>query len=212
MVWAVPVSLAATKGIARTFFLNIMAQSTTVQELVPERDAMHLFRKKVPYIAFYSSRYWDVSLPWVRVLIQGHLPMTGRFPHSEISGSKVIWHLAETYRSHITSFIASWSLGIHHTPLHSCKERYTPLSRYVPYECCAPLHNFECCLVSEKYNNQNQTFVWFAGDEKTRQMAIVFTQQTVLPTAWNHLRDFTPLPRVRRTRVDFSEPTLSIGS
>ena len=48
MVWAVPVSLAATKGIARTFFLNIMAQSTIVQERVPERDAMHLFRKKVP--------------------------------------------------------------------------------------------------------------------------------------------------------------------
>jgi hypothetical protein len=57
MVWAVPVSLAATKGIARTFFLNIMAHSTTVQELVPEQDAMHLFRKKVPYIAFYSSSY-----------------------------------------------------------------------------------------------------------------------------------------------------------
>jgi hypothetical protein len=68
--------------------------------------------------------------------------MTGGFPHSEISGSKVIWHLPETYRSHITSFIASWNLGIHHTPLHSCKE------------CCTPLYNFtlmscdmsECCL------------------------------------------------------------------
>jgi hypothetical protein len=57
MVWAVPVSLAATKGIARTFFLNIMAQSTIVQEQVPERDAMHLSRKKVPFIAFYSSSY-----------------------------------------------------------------------------------------------------------------------------------------------------------
>jgi hypothetical protein len=57
MVWAVPVSLAATKGIARNFFLNIMAQSTTAQERVPERDAMHLFRKKFPYIAFYSSSY-----------------------------------------------------------------------------------------------------------------------------------------------------------
>ncbi len=53
--------------------------------------------------------------------------MTGGFPHSDISGSKVIWHLAETYRSHITSFIASWSQGIHHTPLHSCKEHCTPL-------------------------------------------------------------------------------------
>ena len=92
------------------------------------------------------------------------------------------------------------------------KERYTPLSRYVPYECCAPLHNFECCLVSEKYNNQNQTFVWFAGDEKTRQMAIVFTQQTVFTYSVKSLRDFTPLPHVRRTHVDFSEQTLSICS
>ncbi len=47
-------------------------------------------------------------------------------------------------------------------------------------------------------------FCWFAGDEKTRQMAIVFTQQTVLPTARNHLSNFVLLPHVRRTRVDFS--------
>jgi hypothetical protein len=57
MVWAVPVSLAATWGIARTFFLNVMALSHHRSELVPERDAKHPFRKKVPYIAFYSSRY-----------------------------------------------------------------------------------------------------------------------------------------------------------
>ena len=105
MVWAVPVSLAATKGIARTFFLIIMAQ-----------PKLYLIRKKVPFIAFYSSKYWDVSLPQVRILIQGFLVWLGGFPHSEISGSKVIWHLTETYRSHITSFIASWNQGIHHTP------------------------------------------------------------------------------------------------
>ena len=46
MVWAVPVSLAATKGIARTFFLIIMAY-----------PKINLIRKKVPFIAFYSSRY-----------------------------------------------------------------------------------------------------------------------------------------------------------
>ena len=37
----------------------------------------------------------------------------GEFPHSEISGSKVIRHLPETYRSLITSFIASLNQGIH---------------------------------------------------------------------------------------------------
>ena len=46
VVWAVPVSLAATKGIARTFFLIIMAHLS-----------MNLIRKKVPFIAFYSSSY-----------------------------------------------------------------------------------------------------------------------------------------------------------
>ena len=40
------------------------------------------------------------------------------FPHSEISGSKVAWHLPEAYRSFTTSFIATFSLGIHRTPLN----------------------------------------------------------------------------------------------
>lgn len=39
------------------------------------------------------------------------------FPHSEISGSKVVWHLPETYRSQTTSFIAPFSQGIRHAPL-----------------------------------------------------------------------------------------------
>jgi len=39
------------------------------------------------------------------------------FPHSEISGSKVVWHLPETYRSQTTSFVAPFSQGIHHAPL-----------------------------------------------------------------------------------------------
>jgi hypothetical protein len=40
------------------------------------------------------------------------------FPHSEISGSKVATHLPEAYRSYATSFIATFSLGIHRTPLN----------------------------------------------------------------------------------------------
>jgi hypothetical protein len=41
------------------------------------------------------------------------------FPHSEISGSQVARHLPETYRRHATSFIAFFSLGIHHMLLIS---------------------------------------------------------------------------------------------
>lgn len=56
----------------------------------------------------------------------GYSTESSEFPHSDTSGSKVAWHLAEVYRSHATSFIALLSLGIHHTPLHSCKECCTP--------------------------------------------------------------------------------------
>ena len=40
-----------------------------------------------------------------------------RFPHSEISGSKIIRHLPEAYRRQIASFIAILNQGIHRTLL-----------------------------------------------------------------------------------------------
>lgn len=39
------------------------------------------------------------------------------FPHSDIHGSKVVRHLTVAYRSHTTSFIASYCQGIHRIPL-----------------------------------------------------------------------------------------------
>ena len=70
MVWANPRSLAATKGIS---------------------------------VDFFSCGYLDVSVHRVRFL---HLCIQYRilsklsgFPHSEIPGSKVVWHLTEAYRS-----------------------------------------------------------------------------------------------------------------
>ena len=50
MVWAVPVSLAATQGIARTFFPNVMALTHQVWELLPKPMLKHPFRKKVPLL------------------------------------------------------------------------------------------------------------------------------------------------------------------
>ena len=38
-------------------------------------------------------------------------------PHSEISGSKVDYHLPEAYRRLTASFIASYCQGIHRMPL-----------------------------------------------------------------------------------------------
>ena len=49
----------------------------------------------------------------------GIIPVYGiGFPHSDIFGSRVALHLPEAYRSNTTSFIATFSLGIHRTPLN----------------------------------------------------------------------------------------------
>ncbi len=50
MVWAVPVSLAATQGIARTFFLNVMALTHQRSEQVLNVMLKHPSRKKVPLL------------------------------------------------------------------------------------------------------------------------------------------------------------------
>ena len=100
--------------------------------LFPFRSS--LLRESLLIYFFRLLRYFS-SPTCLHVLNDfGHTVSRKRdgFPHSEISGSKVDWHLTETYRSHSTSFIAHVSLGIHHTPLHSCKE------------CCTPLYKFEC--------------------------------------------------------------------
>lgn len=142
----------------------------------------------------------------MRIYIRRFLPMAGGFPHSEISGSKVIWHLAETYRSHNTSFIASYSQGIHHTPLHSCKEHCILLcSRH---SCvCTPLYNFVVC--GRKNTNASQTVLFVCvGDEKTRLSAIVFTRHTTYLMALLLLYEHSAIPRARRMHEDFREPDL----
>ena len=84
-------------------------------------------------IGLFSSRYWDVSLPWVRSPPYSGVSVvyTEGFPHSEISGSKVARHLPEAYRSHATSFIAVWNQGIHRTPLFPIRKLVT---EYVPLQ------------------------------------------------------------------------------
>ena len=64
----------------------------------------------------FSSRYLDVSVPWVR-LPEGisRLHRDG-LPHSDIRGSQLI-ATPRSLSQLITSFFASESLGIHHAPL-----------------------------------------------------------------------------------------------
>ena len=50
-------------------------------------------------VDFFSSRYLDVSVPWVRLPPQkGRDTPKGGFPHSEIPGSKSVCRLPEAYR------------------------------------------------------------------------------------------------------------------
>ena len=86
-VWARPVSLAATKGIP---------------------------------IGFFSSGYWDVSLPQVYSPTSSVEVTDINQPGSPIRkspGITVASHLTGAYRRQATSFIAFFSLGIHHTLL-----------------------------------------------------------------------------------------------
>ena len=70
------------------------------------------------------------------------------FPHSEISGSKVVWHLPEAYRSQTTSFIASFSQGIHHVPLMELPVRSSTntLCLCLVYQQCKPLYVVDTVL------------------------------------------------------------------
>ena len=98
LVWALPLSLAATPGIT---------------------------------VVLFSSRYWNVLLPWVRAThsrcVATEVYSAG-FPHSDIFGSQVAQHLTEAYRSYATSFIAFKSQGIHHTLLISARKRRNHLN------------------------------------------------------------------------------------
>ena len=86
-VWAVPLSLATTQGIVS----------------FPRGTKMFQFPRCPPNAYGFSV---------------GYLGMTpGGFPHSVISGSKPARRLPGAYRSHATTFIGLWRLGIHHVPL-----------------------------------------------------------------------------------------------
>lgn len=88
----------------------------------------------VPFRSPLLRKYFACATFFLFLLVlrcftsQGSLPLSlqdwvtevcsAGLPHSETSGSKVIRHLPETYRSHIASFIASRSQGIHHMLLN----------------------------------------------------------------------------------------------
>ena len=50
-------------------------------------------------LVFFSSRYLDVSVPWVSSLCRVSRLQRDGLPHSEIRGSQVILHLPAAYRS-----------------------------------------------------------------------------------------------------------------
>ena len=72
--------------------------------LAPGRERPRV--KKFHWFLFLQVLRCFTSLGALSRLNAREYPLRDGFPHSEISGSKVAWHLPEAYRSHATSFIA----------------------------------------------------------------------------------------------------------
>ena len=69
-------------------------------------------------VDFLSSRYLDVSVPWVRFLNGYYIFNIVGFPIRK-SADQIVCANPRSLSQLITSFIASESLGIHRTLLHS---------------------------------------------------------------------------------------------
>ena len=67
---------------------------------------------------FYSSRYLDVSVPWV-CFLNGYYIFNIVGCPIRISADQIICADPRSFSQLITSFIASETLGIPHTPLFS---------------------------------------------------------------------------------------------
>ena len=74
---------------------------------------------------------------------------------------------------------------------------------------CTPLYNSECYLVSEKYNNQNQTCFVVCWGRKDPPNGNILTQQTdFLPTARKLLKIFVPITTRASNTRGFAESDL----
>ena len=101
LVWALPVSLAATQGIARGVF------HTNEHNVRTEHDSL-LFSIPLGTEMFHFPRFAPT--------LAGGNPFWIGFPHSETSGSMATNRLPGAFRWFIASFIALTSLGIHRVP------------------------------------------------------------------------------------------------
>ena len=105
LVWAVPCSLATTKGM-RKF---IISPQEFLTALNGKEYKFSLFSVPPATEMFYFTGCASALAD--RLLCVN----TIEFPHSEISGSKLASQLPEAYRRHATSFVASISQGIRHS-------------------------------------------------------------------------------------------------
>jgi hypothetical protein len=88
-------------------FPDRLADVTTTYGSKPWANPLSLAATDGVSVDFLSSRYLDVSVPWVRSTQPIHsagsdaiwLPSNAGFPHSDISGSKPVWRLPGAYRS-----------------------------------------------------------------------------------------------------------------
>ena len=82
---------------------------------------------------FYSSRYLDVSVPWVRFLNGYYIFNIVGFPIRKSADQK-LFAPPHSLSQRITSFIASQRQGIHQMPLRRLIAPYTKaVSKYYRY-------------------------------------------------------------------------------
>ena len=126
MVWAVPVSLAATQGIARTFFLPVMAVATTRLSRQKE-SSVYCFLFLLVLRCFTSQRsplHTQVTSGTSGVSPFGHIRVKGYLAPYRI--------LSQPYH------VLHRSLKPRHPPYTLCshRERCTPLCLHDYFFCC----------------------------------------------------------------------------
>ena len=99
MVWALPVSLAATQGMMRNF-LNLLSEHAL---LINAHTQVKKVSRFVSFPPLTEMFHFSGFAPNLRSVIEVY---SMGLPHSEILGSPVATHLPETYRRYATSFIA----------------------------------------------------------------------------------------------------------
>ena len=153
MVWAHPVSLAATQGIARTFFLNVMVLAhhrpklllDEMRSIRPERKFRILLSFPPATVMFHFAGYAPTYM--------GTCWKAGEFPHSDIVG----------YNDCLAS--PPRLTQPYHVLHRFLKPRHPPYTLHSHRECCTPLYNFWSLISFDT----SELCLWFVCIQRTKR-------------------------------------------